>query len=81
MLQPVQNKDIEETTFMADQANLEDAIFLTADKLQALCTIQSQMETNECLVSNKTRSHYALIIEEQVNELRELLEQHFSGTY
>lgn len=79
MLKPVNNRDIEETTSMANQIDLEDAIFLAADKLQALCTVQSELESSECPMSDKTRSHYSIILEDQMNELRRLLEQHFNS--
>ncbi|GAB1264812.1 hypothetical protein NBRC116493_22890 [Aurantivibrio infirmus] len=60
-----------------NDANLEDQIFLAVDKLHALCSAQSQIDSNDCVLSPQARNHYSIIIEDQVTELRELLNKHF----
>lgn len=61
----------------AVNSTLEDALYLQADKLLALCTVQSTWTSADCEPSSATRSHYALILEEQARELRRLLDQLF----
>ena len=57
---------------------LEDEIFLRIDKLQALCAAQVLWDTNEIASARNIRTHYAMVIEEQVTELRKLLNQLFT---
>lgn len=60
-----------------NDAELEDSIFLAVDKLHALCSAQSQLDSNDCVLSPQARNHYSIILEEQVTELRCLLNRHF----
>lgn len=55
----------------------EDALFLAVDKLQALCTAQSQLDNGESPLSANTRAHFSLVIEDQVKEIRRMLVAHF----
>jgi len=60
-----------------NDAELEDSIFLAVDKLHALCSAQSQLDSNDCVLSPRARNHYSIILEDQVTELRGLLNRHF----
>ncbi|MEX1032177.1 MAG: hypothetical protein WDZ30_02335 [Cellvibrionaceae bacterium] len=77
MLQPVDNQDITETLSQRENASLEDDIFIATDKVQALCDVHAQLELSECEISRQTRVHYALVLQEQVDSLRRLLDKHF----
>lgn len=77
MLTTIKNQDIAETLNQRGCTDLEDEIFLTFDKLQALCAVQSQLEAGEGRVSDQTRANYAMILEENAQQLRTLLERHF----
>lgn len=78
MRQAIENRDIRETVSLVADAELEDAIFCTMEKLQALCVVQAELEANECALAPKTRVHFAMVMEQQVGELRRLLEKQFS---
>jgi hypothetical protein len=58
-------------------SRLEDALYLQADKLLALCRIQAAWDSAEYTLSPTTRTHYSLVIEEQALELRRLLDRMF----
>jgi hypothetical protein len=57
---------------------LEDEIFLRVDKLQALCAAQIILDTNDTAPARHIRTHYSMVIDEQITELRNLLNQLFS---
>ena len=57
---------------------LEDEIFLRVDKLQSLCAAQILWEANDTTSARNIRTHYAMVVEEQVVELRKLLNQLFN---
>lgn len=57
--------------------NMEDALYLRADKLLALCAVQAAWATADCNPSPATQHHYSLIMEEQALELRRLLDRLF----
>ena len=57
---------------------LEDEIYLRVDKLQALCSAQIILDMNDLSPARYSRAHYSLAIEEQVTELRNLLDQLFN---
>jgi hypothetical protein len=56
---------------------LEEDIYSSLDKLQALCNTQTMLYSNNSLPDSNIRFHYSLIIEEQVLELRSLLDELF----
>lgn len=57
---------------------LEDEIYLQLDKLQALTTLQTLMNsTEEPAIPRKHYQHYSLIMEEHLVKLRALLNQLF----
>lgn len=58
--------------------DLEDALYLQADKLLALCSVQAAWVTADCDPSPATRHHYSIIMEEQALELRRLLDRLFA---
>lgn len=64
--------------FATLDSNLEDALYLQADKLLALCSVQAAWASSDYLPSASTRNHYSLVIEEQALVLRRLLERAFS---
>lgn len=57
---------------------LEDEIYLRIDKLQALCAAQVILDSNDVAPARYIRTHYSMIIDEQVAELRKLLNQLFN---
>lgn len=57
---------------------LEDEIYLRIDKLQALCAAQILLDASDTAPARYIRTHYSMVIEEQVTELRNLLNQLFS---
>jgi len=57
---------------------LEDEIYLRIDKLQALCAAQTLLDMNNISPARYSRTNYSLAIEEQVTELRSLLDQLFN---
>lgn len=61
----------------AVNSRLEDEIYLQADKLVALCTVQAAWASTEYEPSPAVRHHYALVVEEQALELRRLLDRLF----
>ena len=78
MRQTIENRDIRETMSLVENSELEDSIFLTIDKIQALCAVQAELEANECALAPKTRVHFAMVMEQQVEDLRRLLEKQYS---
>lgn len=58
--------------------SLEDDIYLRIDKLQALCSTQTMLDSNDSAPDPSIRFHYSLVIEEQVIELRDLLDKLFN---
>ncbi len=63
--------------FLKDYS-LEDDIYLRIDKLQALCSTQTMLDSNDSIPDTSVRFHYSLVIEEQVIELRGLLDKLFN---
>lgn len=61
-----------------DHFLLEDEIFLRVDKLQALCSAQIIMDSSDNVPTRHIRTYYSMIIEEQITELRDLLNQLFT---
>jgi hypothetical protein len=57
---------------------LEDEIYLRIDKLQALCSAQIILDASDTTTARYTRVHYSMVIDEQVTELRNLLNQLFN---
>ena len=57
---------------------LEDEIYLRIDKLQALCSAQIILDTSDTAPPRYARVHYSMVIDEQVTELRNLLNQLFN---
>lgn len=58
-------------------AKLEDALYLQADKLLALCSVQAAWANGDYTPSPATRNHYSIVLEEQALELRRLLDRAF----
>ncbi|MES2675495.1 MAG: hypothetical protein V4660_14735 [Pseudomonadota bacterium] len=61
-----------------DHFLLEDEIYLRVDKLQALCSAQIIMDSSDNVPTRHIRTYYSMIIEEQIIELRDLLNQLFT---
>lgn len=57
---------------------LEDEIYLRIDKLQALCSAQIILDSSDVAPTRCIRTHYSMVIDEQVTELRNLLNQLFN---
>ena len=76
MLQSVDSQQ-EAAAKFNEKHQFEDALFLAVDKLQALCTAQTQLDTGETPLSPSTRSHISLVIEDQVKDIRRMLVKHF----
>lgn len=58
---------------------LEDEIYLRIDKLQALCSAQVILDSSDAAPPARCiRMHYSMVIDEQVAELRNLLNQLFN---
>ncbi|MES2676177.1 MAG: hypothetical protein V4660_18210 [Pseudomonadota bacterium] len=57
--------------------SLEDDIYLRIEKLQALCSTQTMLDSNGVIPDTDVRFHYGMVIEEQVAELRRLLDALF----
>ena len=62
------------------RAELEDQIYLQMDKLLALCGMQSIADANDCEVPVGLRTNYSVVLEEQAQNLRELLNEMFEGS-
>lgn len=60
-----------------DHFLLEDEIYLRMDKLQALCSAQIILDSSDNVPTRNIRTYYSMVIEEQIIELRELLNQLF----
>lgn len=56
---------------------LEDEIYSRLNKLQALCAAQIILDSNEIATARYIRTHYSMVIDEQLSELRDLLNQLF----
>jgi hypothetical protein len=78
---PLEKRDVDglrsAAPLAAVNSRLEDALYLQADKLLALCAVQSAWAGADCEPSPATRNHYALVMEEQALELRRLLDRLF----
>jgi hypothetical protein len=61
-----------------DHFLLEDEIYLRVDKLQALCSAQIIMDCSDNVPTRHIRTYYSMVIEEQIIELRDLLNQLFT---
>lgn len=70
----ISEKSAYERLFRQD---LEDHIHLQMQKLHALCVNNSLLSSQQEAVSANVRLHYAMIMEEQCNELQKLLDQFF----
>lgn len=57
---------------------LEDEIYLRLDKLQALCATQALIDNSDIPNQRHISRHYAMVMEEQLGELRKLLNQLFN---
>jgi len=57
---------------------LEDEIYSRLNKLQALCAAQIILDTCDVTEARSERAHYSMVINEQVIELRHLLNQLFN---
>ncbi|RYG10571.1 MAG: hypothetical protein EOO07_21950 [Chitinophagaceae bacterium] len=57
---------------------LEDEIYSRLNKLQALCAAQIVLDTHDISAVRYVRAHYSMVIDEQVTELRNLLNQLFN---
>lgn len=56
-------------------ADLEDKLYLQADKLLALCAAQTALDNGDQQLPLGIRSHYSLLMEEQARALRSTLEK------
>jgi len=56
---------------------LEDEIYLRLDKLQALCSAQILLDSHDTAPPRYRRCCYSMVIEDQVTELRSLIDQLF----
>ena len=59
---------------------LQDLIFDEFDKLQALCSAQTIIDTTEDMSCSfiKNRGHFSTVIEDQAKKTRSLLDRYFS---
>ncbi|HWV15356.1 MAG TPA: hypothetical protein VN030_07970 [Cellvibrio sp.] len=57
---------------------LEDEIFMRIEKLEALCTVQIMLDASDTAPASQIRMYYSMVIEEQVTEMRSLLNQLYS---
>lgn len=70
------NQDVVESLRARDQ--LEDLIFQQLDKVQALSEAQRLVDRSETPMSSKSRCYYSTLLDDQLQELRGLLERCFS---
>lgn len=56
---------------------LEDEIYMRIDKLQALCTAQIMLDASDTAPAPHIRMYYSMVIEEQVMEIRNLMDKLF----
>lgn len=56
---------------------LEDEIYLQLDKLQALVSLQTLLNTAETTPTRAQHLYYAMTVEEQLGKLRELVDELF----
>lgn len=70
--------DIKLNLEFLDHYLLEDEIYLRIDKLQALCSAQIILDSGDNIPSPNIRAHYSMVIDEQVTELRSLLNRLFT---
>lgn len=70
------NQDVVETLRGRDK--FEDSIFQQLDKIQALSEAQRLIDVNETPLTSKSRGNYSTMMDEQLQELRHLLERCFS---
>ncbi|MGQ9425758.1 hypothetical protein ACXYTJ_08830 [Gilvimarinus sp. F26214L] len=75
----INNQDIVETLNRRECDDLEEQILQSIDKVQALCAVHTQVETGDSRVNSRTRANFAFVLEDQVNQLRDLLESHFGA--
>jgi len=57
---------------------LEDEIYSRLNKLQALCAAQIILDTSDIASARYVRAHYSMVIDEQITDLRKLLNQLFN---
>lgn len=56
---------------------LEDEIYMRIDKLQALCMAQIMLDASDTAPAPHIRMYYSMVIEEQVMEMRNLMDKLF----
>lgn len=56
---------------------LEDEIYMRIDKLQALCTAQIMLDASDTAPAPQIRMFYSMVIEEQIMEIRNLMDKLF----
>lgn len=66
------NQDIVES--MQKRGSLEDSIYLQLEKIQALCSAQTILNSSDAIPTPTTRAYYSMVIEEQTSELRRLID-------
>lgn len=66
------NQDIVES--MQKRGSLEDSIYLQLEKIQALCSAQTILNSSDAIPTPTTRTYYSMVIEEQTSELRRLID-------
>lgn len=59
------------------QPEMEDRVYIQMDKLITLCSIQSLLDSGECLPNPTNRNCFSHIVEEHALELRRLLDSLF----
>lgn len=57
---------------------LEDEIYMRIDKLQALCAAQIMLDASDTAPASQIRLFYSMVIEEQVMEIRNLMDKLFA---
>jgi PleD family two-component response regulator len=75
LLATVANGDIDET--LRANGELEDKIFQQLERLQALTAMQYRADTCETLKGLPNRAAFSELMDEQVRELRRLIDRYF----
>lgn len=63
---------------LADNSNLEDAIFQKMDRLQVMLDMQHRLDSGDSADSIPNRAQFSEMLEEHAKELRTLLNRCFS---
>lgn len=65
---------------LSSRARLEEDLYLQVDKLVALVSVQTALDSGDYQPGPAIRNHYSLVVEEHALAIRKLLSQLFSNS-